>query len=206
MVKLRSVSTAVSKMLTLDLTWYRDAKGYRLIPAKPIFRPAQSILEARAGVQPARIVRNGGALQSYRPLDAPFPKPLFEDFLKVKTENDVLNFVQRFGPLTHDGLRKKGDVVPAVIEEAKEMSQVLRGRTIARPLGKLNVSIVEGSRLKISPSSLIDAMWLQLVQSSGKFRECEQCRKLFSGLRADARFCSDGCRIKFNNLQRSRSK
>ena len=35
--------------LTLDFTWYRDPKGYRLIPAKvPKLRPGQSILDLPA--------------------------------------------------------------------------------------------------------------------------------------------------------------
>jgi hypothetical protein len=201
----------------LDFTWYRDPKGYRLMPARPVRRrPGQSILDTRVGdIQPARIVRNGGALQSYRPLDK-FPN-LFRYFIGIpKSENGALEFVERFGPLTYDGLQRDGDVVPAMIDHAEDMSQVLRGRIVAIPLNKLNASIVtdqSGMRLKVSPACLLDALWLQLAQAksggSAGFRECLQCRNLFmvgvgADRRADAKFCSDKCRIEFNNLKRSR--
>ena len=186
-------------MLTLDFTWYRDRKGYRLIPAKPIpLRSGKSLLDVPPA-SPARIVRNGGELESYRPLER-FSDLLVEEFLKIKTEKDVLNFIQRFGPLTT--LREKGDVVPAVIDEAKEMSKTIAGEVVARQLNKLNVKIVSGLQLKISPACLLDAIWLQLVQGRDELRMCENCSKVFSGKRKDARFCSDHCRTEWNNRQR----
>jgi hypothetical protein len=198
--------------LTFDFTWYKDRKGYRLIPAKPSRR--RSILDAKAGdVQPARIVRNGGTLQSYRPLEF-FPN-LFSRFIDMaKSENGVLEFVEKFGPLTHDGLRRDGDVVPAVIDQAENMSQVLRGRIIAMPLNSLNASLVterNDIRLKVSPACLIDALWLQLAQAKSvtNFRECPQCHRSFmtgrrTNRRADAKFCSIECKTKFHSLERSR--
>jgi hypothetical protein len=200
--------------LTFDFTWYKDAKGYRLIPPKSWKRrPGQSILDARmSDIQPARIVRNGGALQSYRPLEVP---RLFSRFInKAKSENGVLEFVERFGPLTHDGLHRNGDVVPAVIEQAENMSQALRGQIIAMPLHSLNASIVTDNgrmRLKVRPACLLDALWLQLAQAKSvtNFRECLHCHGSFiagggADRRADAKFCSDECRIEFNSRKRSR--
>jgi len=92
------------------------------------------------------------------------------------------------------------------------MRDVIRGRTVAAPLNPLNASIVTdggGLRLKLRPVTLLDALWLLLAQSEGKgFKECRKCGKLFAagpGLRRrHADFGSDGCRIKFNSLQRSR--
>ena len=204
--------------LTFDFTWYKDAKGYRLIPPKsPKRRPGQSILDASSGtsdIQPARIVRNGGALQSYRPLEVP---RLFSRFInKAKSENGVLEFVERFAhrPLTHDGLHRNGDVVPAVIDQAENMSQALRGQIIAKPLNRLNASIVTDNgrmRLKVRPECLLDALWLQLAQAKSvtNFRECLHCHGSFiagggADRRADAKFCSDECRIEFNSRKRSR--
>jgi len=206
MVKSRSVSTSVSKMLSLDFTWYRDPKGYRLVPATPIpRRPGQDVLDVRVrskDIQPARIVCNGGKLQSYRPLEAGYPKPIVAYFLDVKNEKDLLDFIRRFGPLTLDGLRKNGDVVLDMIDEAKEMSLVRRhGKIIKYTLNKLNVEI-EGLRLKVSPSSLLDALWLQLIQTQDEFKVCEHCGELFAGKRKDARFCSDHCRMEWNNRRR----
>jgi hypothetical protein len=200
--------------LSLDFKWYKDPNGYRLIPAKPLKRrPGQSILHSPVSdVQVARIVRNGGVLQSYRPLDI---SNLFNRFIdKAMSENGVLKFVETYGPLTHDGLRGKGDHVPALIDQAEQMTQALRGEIVAMPLNRLNASIVAdrngGIRLKISPACLLDALWLQLAQekSATKFRECQQCNNPFmagvGARRADAKFCSDKCRIEFNSLKRSR--
>jgi hypothetical protein len=202
--------------LVFDFTWYKDLNGYRLIPAKPItLRRGQSILDIPGhDIQPARIVRKGGELRSYRPLDK-FPN-LFRYFVGMpRTELGVLEFIERFGPLTYDGLRD-GEVVPGIIDSAENMAQVLRGRIVAIPLNKLNASIVtedHAMRLKVSPVCLLDALWLQLAQAKvggrASFRECLQCHTLFAtGIgtdrRADAKFCSDKCRITFNSLKRSR--
>jgi hypothetical protein len=193
--------------LTLDFTWYKDPKGYRLIPAKlPRWRPGQSPLDVPSiGIEPARIVRNGGALQSYRPLEH-FPT-LFDDFIRTATsEKGVLEFVEKFGPLTRGGLGK-GEIVPEVVDQARDMA-----RYGTRGLGKLNAWIEmdhEGMRLKVKPSCLLDALWLQLAQANTRSRQCPQCRKPFLigpavKRRKDARFCTDECRIKFNSLDRSR--
>jgi hypothetical protein len=190
--------------LTLDFTWYRDPKGYRLIPA----RIPDSITDdvRMSAIQPGRIVRKGGKLQSYRPLDH-FPA-LFDRFINTATtENGVLEFVEKFGPLTEEGLRGKGDVVDEIVEQAEAMA-----RPGSRTLNRFSASVIVGQdemRLKVSPICLLDALWLQLAQANTRSRECPQCRKPFRiGVavrrRKDARFCSDDCRIKFNSLERSR--
>src|SRR5262245_34530825 len=48
----------------------------------------------------------------------------------------MLEFVKTFGPLTHNGLRGKGEVVPHLIDQAKTMSQVMSlvcGREDGKP-------------------------------------------------------------------------
>src|SRR5262249_8921357 len=102
--------------LTFDFTWYRDSKGYKLVPAKfgdrrlPIpDRPAKDI-------QPPRVVRLGGALRSYRP-----QADLWRRFVTLQTEDAVVEFIKRWGPLTDAGLRGKGDIVPQVLDQACEM-------------------------------------------------------------------------------------
>jgi hypothetical protein len=193
--------------LTIDFTWYRDPKGYRLIPAKPSrLRPGQSILDVpMTEIAPARIVRNRGKLQSYRPLEIP---DLFNRFTKMgASEAGVLKFIETYGPLTTGGLRGEGEIVLDVMDQAEAM-----GRYGTRGLDRLTVSIVVddgGMRLKVQPSCLLDALWLQLAQTNTRSRVCQQCRKPFPiGVavrrRRDAKFCSDQCRIKFNSLERSR--
>src|SRR5437016_5617229 len=101
--------------LTFDFAWYKDSKGYRLAEAKPLnVKRGQSILDvpAKSIRQPSRIVRNGGKLEPYEPLKI---ERLFERFSRMKTRDDVLEFVETYGPLTQSGLRGKGDIVPDLI-------------------------------------------------------------------------------------------
>lgn len=193
--------------LTFDFTWYRDLKGYRLTPASVRRRPGQHLLDVKVAdpVEPARIIRKGGALQSYRPLDR-FPN-LFRQFIETaKSEKGVLEFVEKFGPLTNQGLRGKGDIVLDMVDQAKAMM-----RPGSMHLNKLSASIVQDHnemRLKVSPACLLDALWLQLAQANIRSRECRYCHEPFLagvavGRRRDAKFCSDECRIAFNSLKRS---
>jgi hypothetical protein len=193
-------------LIVEDFKWYKDQKGYRLVPAKLARRGVDSPFD---DIEPARIVRNGGTLQMYQPLNIP---NLFSHFTSLaRSEDGVLKFVQRYGPLTRGGLGKGGDVVEAIIKEAESMAQALRGGGVSRMMTKFNAWIVAdqtGMRFKVSPTSLLDAIWLQFVQSKSKFRECLQCGELFmhgvGARRGDAKFCSDECRIKYNSLERSR--
>lgn len=195
--------------LTFDFTWFRDPKGYRLTPAAPIRRrPGQSLLEMLADdIQPARVIRNGGKLQSYRPFEV--SKELFKKFIdSAKSDSGVLKFIETFGPLTYEGLKGRGEIVQDMIDERKTMTEALGGQIIAMPLNKLNVTIVterHRMRLKVSPACLLDALWLQVAQAKeAGVRECLQCQNPFVDRRADAKFCSDACRIKYNSMQRSR--
>jgi hypothetical protein len=199
--------------LTFDFTWYRHARGYRLIEAKPIPRKrGQSLSDATFGdIQSARIVPVGGTLLRYRPLDE--YDTLFEQFVReAKDETGLLAFMNKFGPLTNDGLRKGREVAWEIIEEAKSMPG-----TVGAQLNPLRAAIVRANgrvRLKVSPACLLDALWLQFAEAQSKgvaFRQCEnkKCGKTFvagvkGNRRGDAKFCSDKCRIEFNSLQRSR--
>ena len=110
--------------LTIDITWYKDPKGYRLVPAKPIkLRPGQSLLDVPyTEIEPARIIRNGGELQSYRPLEIP---NLVGRFIRMATsESGLLAFIEKYGPLTFDGLRGEGDNVPALSIKQKLCSDL----------------------------------------------------------------------------------
>jgi hypothetical protein len=190
--------------LIFDFTWYKDRKGYRLVPATlPARKPGQSVLDV-AVPRPARIVRKGGALEAYQPLKI---DKMFEQFIKLGTEDAVFKFVKAYGPLTHDGLRGRGERVPFVLDQVNEMHKP----TGVLPLNKLNASIVAKNgetRLRVSPTCLLDAIWLQLAQANTRSSRCPQCREWFlsgigSGLRAKARFCSAGCRKRYHSLKRS---
>jgi hypothetical protein len=191
--------------LVIDFTWYRDPKGYELVPAKlPKLRPGQSILDAPSnGIEPARIVRNGDQLQSYRPLEMP---NLVGEFIKMATsEAGVLEFVRMYGPLTHSGHRGKGEVVPEIIDQAKYMA-----RYGSKGLNQLKAWIVadqDGLRLKVRPTCLLDALWLQLAQTNTQSKVCPFCHEPFLvsvGVGRKSKFCRDEHRIKYNSLRRSR--
>ena len=85
--------------------------------------------------------------------------------------------------------------------------------------GKLNAWLVPNPvtgawELQLQPPTLLDAIWLQFGQaitSNAVLRTCDHCGKWFeagqgTGRRADAKFCSDDCRIEFNSVKRSQSK
>jgi hypothetical protein len=85
-------------------------------------------------------------------------------------------------------------------------------------LGKLTASLAPDPatgvfKLKLTPPTLLDAIWLQLSQaitSNANLRQCRHCDGWFeagaaSGRRADAKFCSDVCRVEFNSRKRSQS-
>jgi len=65
---------------------------------------------------------------------------------------------------------------------------------------------------KFHPTTLLDALWLQLGQAltaGTQIRQCEHCGDWFEAgrgteRRLDAKFCSDEHRIAFNSLKRSR--
>jgi hypothetical protein len=190
--------------LVFDFVWYKDSKGYRLVQPPSVAHQGRDLLDLPP-TEPTRIVRNGGRLIRYEPLRI---ETLFEHFSRLRTEDDVLKFVETYGPLTDSGTRRgKGDNVRELIEEAKDM----RSRT-GRPPWNLYVSINptrDELRLRVRPACLLDAIWLQYAQANTRSRECPQCHEQFlvgaaAGRRADAEYCSEQCRVKFNSLKRSR--
>src|SRR5262249_21922293 len=79
----------------IDFEWYRNAKGYKLVPWKSLAGPDESYPHGDC------IVDNGGKWISYRPLDQ-FDM-LCCVFARVKTPNDLLKFIHTFGPLGRGG-------------------------------------------------------------------------------------------------------
>jgi hypothetical protein len=204
----------------IDFTWHRDARGYRLFPKKPYPapRPGQSTLDQVLAMKMSdiqtRVVGKGGPLRSYRPLDK-IPD-LFKIFVKIpRTPEGVLEFINNYGPLS---LSVHGDSVPAVLDVADMMQERLRrlsprlGGRVDIPLSNARFWLADGITLKIAPATLRDALWWQLAQnlSSGvKVRQCRHCNEWFrtgpgTGRRADAEFCSDEHRKRYNSLERSR--
>lgn len=223
----------------VDLEWFRDPAGYRLLdPVAPEkgsshvdpFRHEimPTFLTRAAGDFPQRVLRNGGKLESYFPLQDRRNDRLCFDFAAcARTPEGILDFVERYGPLTREGLEGTGDPIPHVMNHAEAMySWTKIGNNIADILGTRGVRSInlprpelslfvdpvsKRFRPKICPSSLLDALWLQFGLISGEdvlLKTCLQCGIPFeagpgTGRQKNAVFCSDQHRILFHSLKRS---
>jgi hypothetical protein len=207
----------------IDFTGHRDQSGYQLVypktkqPLRSHKRGWTGALEKQtADIQPIRIVGKGGKPELIRPLDQ--NPTLFKAFSEIKIEDDVLDFVNRFGSLGTE-------IVDEIIVEAERMSQLQKANKTTRrmtvradfklinPTVYLSIDKVKrSSSLRIVPSTLLDALLLQLassVSSGAKLRKCLQCEDWFevgpgTGRRLDAKFCSDEHRTEYHNYNRSR--
>ena len=246
--------------LRIDFDWWRDPAGYRMsetktdpnliyhppkhrkLPDLPVLRGQWGLAYhpwgirvlrglARNQLYPLHVHRKGGELGPYRPLD--FFGSLYAEFAKVRAADDVLYFVERFGPLTRDGLdTRKGELVDGVLVHADAMRDLFlflsgdrahRAKIItdlqASPFAELEVTLeldaaTEDVKLRLRPTSLLDAIWLQLAQelsSGAAIRQCRHCGDWFetgvrTGRRADAKFCSNAHRIAFNSRKRNQGE
>ncbi len=188
-----------------EFIWTRDLKGYRLWDSGK------------------RVVASGVKQESYKPFER--HENLFGQFASIpKTPEGVLDFVTKFGPLTRDGLKARGEDVAAVLEAAKSMAGLLQateGRQSPSQLSSRRRSIhltlqsanpASGHLLTIVPDTLLDGMWLQLavaLSGDAQLLRCIQCGAWFAagasfGRRRETKFCSDEHRILYNSLKRSR--
>jgi hypothetical protein len=189
-----------------------DKGGYRYVAAKPTLAPGQSILDVPVrDVEPERIVGRGGSRIAKRLSQYPM---LFTEFANVRSYDELLAFIAEYGSLT------KRNEIPKLLDTAEEMrAWISKEKSPLWSVADLKASLVRDRAsgtavISYSPTTLLDALWLQLAQAlSGgtQFRQCEQCNIPFpvggkSGRRLVARFCSDKCRIEFNSLERTRRK
>jgi hypothetical protein len=209
--------------LAIELEWWRDPGGYRLVERTR--RAGGTFLSGLADTQERLIVRGGGELRPYHPL-AEFPG-LFSVFAnKARNADGVLEFIGLFGPLTEGGL-KRGEDVARCIEHANAMWRWIdagrgAGGQLPQLIGQginfgkvktvLTVNpLTRAPRVRLTAESLRSALWLQLAQALSRglpLQLCEYCGTLFesgpgSGRRLDAKFCSDQHRIAFNSRKRT---
>lgn len=221
-----------------DFEWYRDPDGYQIVmsgePDCPngLLRHPMGIrvMPSNLREQPLRIVRHGDRTDRYRPLDQ--FDALYKVFVAVRTPTQLLDFVEKFGPITEGGLDPEiGDPVDFALVHVEAMQEFLSycadgrsGRAIlvetqANPIAEMAVALVFDPisgfpNIRLKPKSLLDAMWLQLgLAASGDapIRSCRFCGTWFTvgpgtGRRLDAAFCSDKHRITFNSLKRTKGK
>jgi hypothetical protein len=227
-----------SAMFSIDFEWWRDNAGYRYVPAAP-GNPEPSEMSAKYQIiapimgpagKPARIVRRGGKLVPYRPFDK--VHGLYRLFAHRGTiAEELLDFVNRFGPLTEEGNRDSGEEVLFAFAHASAMREVLSCPMTERPAyfsrfgdkglawSRIDVALAFNPmtgkpQFRLTPPTLVNALWLELGQalvSDASIRNCMHCGGWFeagpgTGRREDAKFCSDAHRIAFNSRRRSTRK
>lgn len=121
--------------LDIDFEWHRDPKGYERLDAKAE-RPGETLLGGVPAI-PRRIVRRGGQLKSYRPMEA--FENLCIQFADIKDESAALGFIEKFGPLTSAGMDVgKGEEIPLILKHAQAMKGFLEGKKL--PLPEIEIS------------------------------------------------------------------
>jgi hypothetical protein len=196
----------------------------------PLYALIEPIRSAVSGGRPARIVRRGGKLVPYRPFDK--VDGLYRVFANlVTTEEKLLEFVNRYGPLTEYGNQECGEELLFGLSHASEMGTLLSRFSAERAAyfsrfgekglawSRIDVALAfnpmtNKPQFRLTPPSLANALWLELGQalsSDASIRNCLHCGGWFeagpgTGRREDAKFCSDAHRIAFNSRKRSKGR
>jgi hypothetical protein len=196
----------------ITFAWWRERNPSdyeEIMVERPARRPRFS--DVLHPERQARIVAKGVSLERYEPLER-FPD-LYERFANLRSQEDVINFVRRFGPLTDEGLHGgKGDCLFTALHQAGCMAA--GNLHIGLVFCTLNAELVadhDGIHLKVEPTNLLDALWLQFAEAAaaGRANRCRQCKALFAtgpdaNRRKGAEFCSVECKTKYHSLKRSR--
>jgi hypothetical protein len=136
-----SITNQNMPFLSIDFLWWRDAAGYDFVPAAPgkpsasEVSPLHAILSETLVLpgKPARIVRRGGNLVPYRPFEE--VDGLYRIFASLgKTDEGLLDFVRRFGPLTEYGNSENGEEVIFSKGHADSMNDILFSSTGERAI------------------------------------------------------------------------
>jgi hypothetical protein len=212
--------------LLIGFEWSRVSKGFRIEPGKP--SRLKTIIGG--GVGPDLLVPLGDKAAPYRPLEQ--FETLYAIYARVTKARELLDFANKFGPLTNDGF-DRGDNVEGILDDAANMRRLLTALSknddharILRKLGiarfslerTVDVGLVpddDTGRIKLSfqPRSLLDGLWLQMASAIGSgavVRSCRLCGEWFEAgpgtdRRADAQFCSARHKADYFSLQRSRA-
>jgi hypothetical protein len=107
-------------LLRIALDWFRCPKGYRLVRAKEVARA----LGQHPSSYPDEdwVVPNSEERVGYRPLDK--YDLLCVAFSKVKTPDDLLGFIDLYGPLTRSS-PVWGDSVPGCLRSSRRFYELL---------------------------------------------------------------------------------
>ena len=165
---------------TIQFNNWRDPQGYRLDGQKQF------------------VVRNGKRNDNFEVLEPLNNKALYGAFSNdvVKAE-DVLKFVQSYGPLTDQG-NDQGDEVHYVLWHAERMRDLLKlmsaRRRTARPAKAFGLPLMplfaginwdaktNLPRWVMQPHTLLDGLWLQFGQAitrGARIQTCRLCEEWF---------------------------
>jgi hypothetical protein len=213
--------------LFIDFEWRKDPAGYDLVAEEPTNPDPELTLLERYG-RPQRVVPRSepAGWSAFRPFRGPY-KPYIE-FAKVRTPDDLLNFVRRFGPLTEHGLSLLGEEVPYALQHAeafrswcvsnvskasrKKVLDLMSAKSVVFARLEASIIIDEHGKIRLSvlPKSLLVALWLQLVEalSGTTISSCQFCGAPFEtgpgkGRRLNSKYCSKDHHALANSLKRS---
>jgi len=126
----------MNRELAVYFEWFRCPQGYRFASAREIFQPLidsesnrSNSKEARAEIlelinssEPYSILPNSPERVPYRPLEA--QGSLFTVFARVKTPDDLLKFVNLYGPVSEPESRI-GDPIDRCLDSARHFRELL---------------------------------------------------------------------------------
>jgi hypothetical protein len=220
-----------------EFEWFRDPKGYRIVPFSS-FKIREHVLKGR---DVEWVVPKGAAKTqvSYQPFAR--GGDLCTAFASVKTREELLNFIHSHGLLTSTGeppfdpafkAFPAGEPVPLGLANAEMFRELLTMHALAGPkelaayfqakiagfvgggqAGRVEIlpDPVRGVRLRISPPTLLGALWYQLALklSDANHRMCPLCNRIFevgpgTKLRTDAKFCCHEHKVEYFNRKRSK--
>ena len=230
--------------IAIELDWARDPKGYRLVETGrskelrivrkgtgrgpenlPLFQPLSTDL--LFGIFANIATTPEGALdfvRRYGPLTPEGHEEAGDIVSEVTFHAEYMRGVLEVWA----GKQKHPDRSLAALVSGRHMrvapKQIGPHRLVVSPYdtgysSSLNAKVIwdpfaKALKWELRPTSLLDALWLQLGQAltaNVQFRQCEHCGNFFeagrgTGRRFDAKFCSDEHRIAFNSLKRSKEK
>jgi hypothetical protein len=209
--------------IEIDFEWSVDAKGYRLERARIIgqggskqrmrLKDFPTLFSIFAKVQtPERLldfVTKFGRLTNDK-----HEEPQGDDVRYVLTNAKAISVaLETIGAHMGNLPTWLGGEVEYEVPSLGKGAKVVGGIPIP---GALTASLAPDPttgawELRLRPPSLLDAIWLQFAQAATShkaLRPCGHCGKWFeagvgSGRRADAKYCSDRCRMEHKSLERS---
>jgi len=209
--------------------WPVDTHGYELRELSDDAGAARRVLAS--GIQ---IVRRGGPLRWYRPLE---DRPgLFLEFAELEaTPENAVAFSNEYGLLgwrgersDHEGMsfddwkkihEKFKDLAPkvkdAIIDySASDLAWLVNERMAPRCFTYIDYWSGTKPQKKVRPVTLAAALGLQLqdqVTNGVRYRQCKTCPTWFpfgpgTQNRSSKEFCSDRCRVAWNRQQKQEAR